>query len=446
MTTPAVLEGQGFEYLDQSVADEAGVPVPVFVAHARKEDPEADRLEDRFKAELSRSLHLGRLPVRIGEGMPGSEVLTHSLAKDRARKVWMDASAEGYESFGLLGFGRVIREGRYDEQSELVRLFTGEGDSPELGGEAFAAAINEELERRGSSTVTIYVHGFNTRFIDNVCRSAELSHYLGRDGAMISFQWPSKARAASYFVDKAASRNVLRHFRELLIFLAEHTDAEEIDIIGHSAGTLVVVETLRHLSLIHANVSDDEVQKRLKIGEVVLAAPDIGREEAINAMMDGAGRVPSAVTIYFSQLDSALSLSRFLYGEERLGFAPRLVPVPIEIGDLNASRMTVTRRDVPRSLYKELTDGGLYVVDATSAQRGFSLSFFAHDYFAYNPYVSSDMLLFLKHGNGPDERLLELRHARRDRDEDSDESSWYFSFPDDLDKYREDVLKLAPGR
>ncbi|MEL6311759.1 MAG: alpha/beta hydrolase, partial [Pseudomonadota bacterium] len=180
MTTPAVLEGRDTDYLAYSHADDTGVTIPVFVAHARRENPEETELDRRFTADLSRSLHLGKLPVRVGTGVEADEVLAMSLADTREAKVWLDASAEGYTSYGVLGFGRVDRLGRYDQQQELVRLFTRRSADVPLGGDAFAEAINAELERRGSKTVTIYVHGFNTRFIDNVCRSGELSHYLGQ--------------------------------------------------------------------------------------------------------------------------------------------------------------------------------------------------------------------------------------------------------------------------
>lgn len=445
MTTPAVLEGQPRDYFSASVAPDR-IDVPVFVAHARREDPEATQLDRRFTTDLSRSLHLGRVPVRIGEALPPEQVLDLSLREKRERVVRLDASYDEYVSYGLLGHGsHSHHEGdRFDQQDDLVRLLTHEKPDTRFGDDAFAHAINDELDRRGSTTITLYVHGFNTRFIDNLCRSGELSHYLGRDGTMISFQWPSKARVASYFVDKATSRNVLRQLRALLVFLADRTDATQIDIIGHSAGTLVVMETLRHLSLIYANAPDEELRERLKIGQVVLAAPDIGREEAITAAMDGAARVTQGLTIYFSQLDNALNLSRFLYGEERLGFASRLVPLPLEGGEIGLHQMTVDEDLVPDTLDAVLAQHNIHAIDATTAQKGFSLSFFGHDYFAHNPYVSSDIILFLKHGNTPADRLLELRHATRGGEPDQDGASWYYSFPDDLKAYRQRVPSLAP--
>ncbi|MEM0915818.1 MAG: alpha/beta hydrolase [Planctomycetota bacterium] len=447
MTTPAVLEGQEPGYFAASVAPDR-IDVPVFVAHARRENPDATQLDQRFTTDLSRSLHLGRVPVRIGEAMPAEDVLDLSLQEKRKQPVLLDASFDEYVNYGILGHGTHgddDSDDRFDQQDDLIRLLTHEKPGTRFGDDAFARAINDELARRGSTTITIYVHGFNTRFIDNLCRSGELSHYLGQDGTMISFQWPSKARVASYFVDKATSRNVLRQLRALLVFLADKTDATQIDIIGHSAGTLVVMETLRHLSLINAYVPDDELQAKLKIGQVVLAAPDIGREEAITAAMDGAARVTQGMTIYFSQLDNALNLSRFLYGEERLGFASRLVPLPIEIDGLVEPQMTVDADEVPDTLDAVLASHNIHAIDATTAQKGFSLSFFGHDYFAHNPYVSSDIILFLKHGNTPADRLLELRHAAREDSPDGQDASWYYSFPDDLKGYRQDVLRLAPS-
>ncbi|MEM6751313.1 MAG: hypothetical protein AAF612_12675, partial [Planctomycetota bacterium] len=147
----------------------------------------------------------------------------------------------------------------------------------------------------------------------------------------------------------------------------------------------------------------------------------------------------------FSQLDNALNLSRFLYGEERLGFASRLVPLPLEGGEIGLHQMTVDEDLVPDTLDVVLARHNIHAIDATTAQKGFSLSFFGHDYFAHNPYVSSDIILFLKHGNTPAERLLELRHATRGDAPDQDGASWYYSFPDDLKTYRQRVPSLAPA-
>ena len=110
---------------------------------------------------------------------------------------------------------------------------------------------------------------------------------------------------------------------------------------------------------------------------------DLGDFE--NAVADGATAVPERTTIYISSHDKALDISAWMGGFARLG-QPLSVLTPKNIAFLGAQE-------------------GVDIVDVFLAERMFG-SWLGHSYFHDDPWVSTDVLLTLKHGLLPDARGL----------------------------------------
>lgn len=251
-------------------------------------------------------------------------------------------------------------------------------------GDRFVEAIDEQLALSEQEQITVYVHGFNTTFDENLIRASEFWHYMSRDEVMISFDWPSKGSLFSYEIDKSNASFAVRQFRELLEFLAEHTSVERINIIAHSAGNPIAVEALRHLSMRYYDLDDEEAHRRTKIGRVILAAPDMDLDAALSAAVDGAGRVTQGFIIYASRKDKALDFSSGIFGDVRLGSS---------IGKLTEDeRMALIANDTQW-------------IDVAEAEKH-SSTWLGHSYFHDNPWVSSDLMLFLRLGATADERGL----------------------------------------
>lgn len=126
---------------------------------------------------------------------------------------------------------------------------------------------------------------------------------------MMSFEWASKGSLFSYEIDKANANFAIRQFRELLEFLADKTSGDRINIIAHSAGNPIAVEAVRWLSLKYFDLDDAEAQRRVRIGRVVLAAPDMDLDTALSAGVDGCGRMTQGWIDYASRRDKALDFS-----------------------------------------------------------------------------------------------------------------------------------------
>jgi len=333
MRTPIVV-AEGHMNPMARVRPEMRTPdVPVFVASTRtpsgRDDP------GRFySGDRSKEVRLGRATVAIGPGMTWEELAEESSAAKRTRNPKVRVT--GYEEFGPLwttaapkGYG-------------LTRDWDGAGIDRDPS-ERFAEAINGALDDSTLKQVRVYVHGFNTKFEGHLELAAETFHYLARDGAIISFDWPSRGSLLAYQADAEVGE---RQLRKLLEFLASDTDAQQINILAHSAGNPVVVEALRQLSLMHWNLDAAEAHRITKIGRVVLAAPD---------------------------MDLDMGLSSAIFKDVRVGRS---------IGTLEPEERA------------SIIDRGLQWIDATGAQRRAG-SFLGHSYYHQNPLVSSDVLIFL---------------------------------------------------
>jgi esterase/lipase superfamily enzyme len=391
MKTPAVVsEGRAdpFAHVPSDLQDSNTY---VFVASGRtvsgEDDPARFYTNDR-----SREVRLGRATVQIGEGMSWEELT--DLSRAAKRQVKPEIELVAYEEFGPLwttAWPPNLRFARDWTASDVDRQPT----------ERFLAAVETVLASTRFRQITVYVHGFNTEFAGNLGIAGEFWHYMSRDGVMISFDWPSEGSLFSYEEDKANANFAIRQFRKLLELLAAETSAARINIIGHSAGCPIVAEALRQLSLMYYDLDDEEAGRRSRIGRVVLAAPDMDLDAALSAGVDGAVRVTQGIAVYASTKDKALGFSGDIFGDVRVGRS---------IGKLD---------DYERSA---LIAADAQWIDATNAQKR-SSSFIGHSYYHQNPWVSSDVMLYLRLGATPEERGL-VRN----------QETAFLEFPDDYEE------------
>ncbi len=113
------------------------------------------------------------------------------------------------------------------------------------------------------------------------------------------------------------------------------TKAERIHILGYSAGTRVVLNTLSQLSFIHKNDDKVEIRRRCRIGRIILVGSDYDRQLFGALLAEGMLKIPETMTIYMSHKDKALNISRWLFRRDRLGQIDRLALNPIVVQYLN---------------------------------------------------------------------------------------------------------------
>ena len=264
------------------------------------------------------------------------------------------------------------------------------GDDLLDGDEEFAAAVNAQLERSTRKHVYIYVHGYKVVFENPMLVAAELWHFLGYDGAMVAFAWPSTPNTWAYFRDTDTSNGYARHLRKFLEYLAEETIAEEIHIIAYSNGTRLVARAFEQLALMNDGRARDDILARHRLGNLVMVGSDLDRQVFAAYLADGALDVPRHMSIYVSEKDKALGFARWLTRRDRLGQViaeEQLTP--------GGRRFLEERRD------------HISVIDVTDAEGASTGN--GHGYFRKSPWASSDILMMLMYGLTPEQRGLQLK-------------------------------------
>lgn len=350
--------------------------VPVFIASVRRPAVPEDATHP-FDDERSPLTRLGIAHVEIGAGESWDDLVAASTAGERpgpSPKVEL----VGYEHFGVVhgtmplpAIASEIDETHMEDDKALTR--------------AWLDALDDQLHQTDRPDIIIYVHGYNTTFPDNTGLAAEFWHFAGRKGAVISFAWPSRHALLGYNADKANAAYATRQFRELLELLSEKTRPRRVHIIAHSAGAPIAIHALRELRLKYFGRTREELLEQFRIGRVVLAAPDMDLMGFFAAREDGFHEMAERIAFYANRSDRALSLSRWLSHQDRLGDS---------VGHLHDWELAAIQ-------HFEHTEA----IDVSRAEQKFG-DLLGHSYYQRDPWVSGDVGLLLIYGLSPGERGL----------------------------------------
>lgn len=361
----------------------------------RKPDINGDRW---YLNERGFNLRLGHAKTELGLGKyTWEEARRISLLKNRTHKYPVKVTE--VNEIGILDRSFTVFT-----PPELIP------NDPKRAAREFAEKVNEKLATSNKKDVYIYVHGFKVVFNNPLLVATELWHFLGYDGVFIAFAWPSTPANLAYASDletTALSSHNLRIFTE---FLADETNAENIHLIGYSAGTRVVINALAQGAFIHHKEDKATIQRQRRIGRVILVGSDLDRQLFGAYLVEGLLKVPKSLAIYVSGRDKALGISRWLFRRERLG--------QMWIGPLDP-RLIEYLNNTPQ----------LRVIDVTAVEG--STEGNGHAYFRTSPWVSSDILMALMFDLEPEERGL-VRSPERP----------IWTFPDDyIQRLRAVLLK-----
>ena len=320
-------------------------------------------------------LRLGVGKIKLGDdSMTWEEAREISLLKNRTDKYPMKITE--VREVGILA-------------ESYSNFIPPEVKGPELQqpGKEFAAKINEKLAKSKRKDIFIYVHGYKVVFENPLLVATELWHFLGYDGVFIAYSWPSTPKTLAYFSDLETTTLSAYNLRLLLEYLARDTDAENIHIIGYSAGTRLVINALNQLALIYRDEDKETFRKYLRIGHVILAGSDFDRQLFGAYIDDGILKVSKDFTIYLSEMDKALGMSKWVFKRDRLG------------QKWDESKMT---ESIAEWLWN--TDE-ITFIDVTDAEK--STTGNGHAYFRQSPWVSSDILSTLMYDLTAEQRTLQ---------------------------------------
>jgi hypothetical protein len=283
---------------------------------------------------------------------------------------------------------RLVDVDEYGVLGDTVTDFAEPDERPAdlaAAGRRFAARINAELARSTHKDILVYVHGYKVPFPDPVLVSAELWHFLGYEGAVVAFSWPSTPSRFAYFADLDTTDVSAFGFRKFLEFLARDTDVERIHILGYSAGTRLVALTVNQLALINKGLAPEAARANTRLGQIILVGADIDRQLVATYLADGLLDSVEGLNIYMSKTDKALGVSRFLLSYERMG--------------------QMVEGEIPEAVADYLLAAeNLSLINVSEAEGAATDN--GHGYFRKSPWASSDILAMIRYGLGPAERGL----------------------------------------
>ena len=322
----------------------------------------------------SNSAAFGRATVVLGEEETWSTLAEDANAGARTRAI--NLTLRGFEELGR-GPGTPLLYDIVDGKPVTL-------PETQAAVESTIEGFNQEVKRRLTLTarkeVFIYVHGVGNSFEDAIFTTAELWHYLGREGVPIAYTWPAGARGLTgYTYDRESSEFTITHFKIFLKLLTAMPEVEKVHLIAHSRGTDVVSTSLRELVLETVN-SGVDFRERFRIDNVVLAAPDI--DLGIALQRTSSARVIAyigSLTIYSSQRDRAIGVAQWLFGE-----------------DLRLGRLDAETAPPDLAMIFERIDN-MAIVEYVGTKAGD----YGHNYFRTNPAVSSDLVMAVRYDRAP---------------------------------------------
>lgn len=199
--------------------------------------------------------------------------------------------------------------------------------------------FHARVARTPHRSVTVFVHGYNTKFEDSVYRFAQIIHDSKAPTLPVLFTWPSRGALLGYGYDRESANYSRDSLEAILSYLAKDKAVGEITLLAHSMGNWVAVEALRQMAIRTGRIAP-------KIKHVMLAAPDVD-VDVFRRQIRAIGDNRPSFTVMVSQDDRALSLSRQVWGSTaRLGqinpteepYRTQLAGSRIEVIDLTAEK------------------------------------------------------------------------------------------------------------
>ncbi|WP_271601434.1 alpha/beta hydrolase [Bradyrhizobium sp. CCBAU 45384] len=215
-----------------------------------------------------------------------------------------------------------------------------------LGRDAFVATLKDSLAAADLHDVLIFVHGYNVTFEDAARRAGQLAVDLKFAGRTLLYSWASAADTRKYTVDESTIDWSRDHFEAFLQLALGEIGAAKVHVIAHSMGNRAVINTLEGVT------SWQMPSGAAKLGQIVLAAPDIDRDRFVQLAAKFKG-CASRVTLYASSRDVALLASKFVHGYPRAGEAGEALTIVDGVDTIDASLVDTSLVGLRHSYFGE---------------------------------------------------------------------------------------------
>ena len=286
----------------------------------------------------------------------------------------------------LLDWARLNEQQIPPVRVNVTRLdrfgYAGIGSGPTAPTERFLAGLEPHYVH-GGRRVLLFVHGYNTTFAEAAATLACMHHHQGRRGAAVLFSWPAGTEVLRYLHEQDLAKLSSNALARLISQLSGPGRVERIDVVVNSTGGSMLMRALHHLE----ETVGRERMTEFKLGNVVLAAPDVDLESFVGSDLDLLTASTRRTVVYTNREDRALGLSGWWSGGLRLGRIEHLSE--IQRAALQARQGAIELIDITELPGPKDADGVT-----------------RHGAWYANPLVVTDLLLFLLGGQPAESRGL----------------------------------------
>lgn len=198
------------------------------------------------------------------------------------------------------------RSGPASNRNELLNVIPLDADS-------FDTLLDAKAIGTGDRSVLLYVHGFRREFDAVATNVAILAYETNLASVPMLFSWPSVGSVFAYAGDSTSVRWAAADLRDTLAELLANESIDTVHVIAHSLGGNGLLEALDDLSR--------ETVPLSKLGEIVLASPDVDSDLFRRDFLPMLRTLGARVTVYATDNDVPLQASQVVNRYRRLGDA-----------------------------------------------------------------------------------------------------------------------------
>jgi esterase/lipase superfamily enzyme len=191
-----------------------------------------------------------------------------------------------------------------DEKIETIEI-------NEFSASDLLNGLETSAKTEGGNTV-VYIHGYNIDFEKGCRHSAVLQRSLGLHDRLLLFSWPADGNVLKYTWDEADLLWSVPYMADFFEDMSRRTGPGNTDIVAHSLGARGAFQALTRIAW--------QNHDKALFGELVLIAPDID-VDMFRHDLPLLKKIVNRITVYVSENDKALKLSREVHGYPRLGEA-----------------------------------------------------------------------------------------------------------------------------